>query len=131
MVNTGLPCGAPGVLRFFHGYLWLRQQRICLQCRRPLIGKGWEEPLEKEMAIHSNILHSNILAWRTPWTEKPGRLQSIGSQKSHKQSDCTTNTHFTGTGEIKAQEPLRPLCPHILMPLSEQEGVSCLSPLNS
>ena len=32
---------------------------------------GWENPLEKEMATHSNIL-----AWETPWTEDPGRLQS-------------------------------------------------------
>ena len=38
---------------------------------------GWEEPLEKEMATHSNILASEI-----PWTEEPGRLQSMGSQKS-------------------------------------------------
>ena len=37
---------------------------------------GWEDPLEKEMATHSSIL-----AWRIPWTEKPGRLQSIGSQR--------------------------------------------------
>ena len=37
---------------------------------------GWEDPLEKEMAIHSSIL-----AWRIPWTEKPSRLQSIGSQR--------------------------------------------------
>ena len=37
---------------------------------------GWEEPLEKEMAIHSNIL-----AWEIPWTEEPGGLQSMGSQK--------------------------------------------------
>ena len=36
---------------------------------------GWEDPLEKEMAIHSNIL-----AWRA-WTEEPDRLQSMGSQK--------------------------------------------------
>ena len=36
---------------------------------------GWEDPLEKEMAIHSSIL-----AWRIPWAEKPGRLQSMGSQ---------------------------------------------------
>ena len=36
---------------------------------------GWEDPLEKGMATHSNIL-----AWRTPWTVEPGRLQSIGSQ---------------------------------------------------
>ena len=37
---------------------------------------GWEDPLEKEMATHSRIL-----AWKTPWTEKPGRLQSMGSQR--------------------------------------------------
>ena len=37
---------------------------------------GWEDPLEKEMATHSSIL-----AWRIPWTEKPGGLQSIGSQR--------------------------------------------------
>ena len=37
---------------------------------------GWEDPLEKEMATHSSIL-----AWRIPWTENPGRLQSIGSQR--------------------------------------------------
>ena len=38
---------------------------------------GWEDPLEKEMATHSSIL-----AWRIPWTEEPGGLQSMGSQKS-------------------------------------------------
>ena len=36
----------------------------------------WEDPLEKEMAIHSSIL-----PWRIPWTEEPGRLQSMGSQR--------------------------------------------------
>ena len=36
-----------------------------------------EDPLEKEMAIHSSILAQEI-----PWTEEPGRLQSMGSQKS-------------------------------------------------
>ena len=36
---------------------------------------GWEDPLEKEMAIHSSIL-----AWRIPWTEEPGAPPSIGSQ---------------------------------------------------
>ena len=35
-----------------------------------------EDPLEKEMAIHSSIL-----AWRIPWTEEPGGLQSMGSQR--------------------------------------------------
>ena len=37
---------------------------------------GWEDPLEKEMATHSNIL-----AWRIPWGEEPGRLQSTGLQR--------------------------------------------------
>ena len=37
---------------------------------------GWEDLLEKEMASHSSIL-----AWKIPWTEKPGRLQSMGLQR--------------------------------------------------
>ena len=38
--------------------------------------QGWEDPLEKRRATHSSIL-----AWRIPWTEEPGRLQSMGSQR--------------------------------------------------
>ena len=37
---------------------------------------GWEDPLEKAMATHSSIL-----AWEIPWTEEPGGLQSMGSQR--------------------------------------------------
>ena len=37
---------------------------------------GWEDPLEKGMATHSSIL-----AWRIPWTEEPGELQSMGLQR--------------------------------------------------
>ena len=37
---------------------------------------GWEDLLEKEMATHSSIL-----AWKIPWTEEPGRLQSTGLQR--------------------------------------------------
>ena len=37
---------------------------------------GWEDPLEKETATHSSTL-----AWKIPWTEEPGRLQSTGSQR--------------------------------------------------
>ena len=37
---------------------------------------GWKDPLEKGMATHSSIL-----AWRIPWTEKPGGLQSMGFQR--------------------------------------------------
>ena len=48
---------------------------------------GWEDPLEKEM-----VTHSSILAWRIPWTEKPGRLQSTGSQRvGH---DWATSLHY-------------------------------------
>ena len=36
---------------------------------------GWEDPLEEDVAIHPSIL-----AWRIPWTEDPGGLQSMGSQ---------------------------------------------------
>ena len=46
---------------------------------------GQEDPLEKEMATHSSIL-----AWKIPWTEEPGRLQSMG----HKESDTTERLHF-------------------------------------
>ena len=38
---------------------------------------AWEGPLEKEMATHSSTL-----AWRIPWTEEPGRLQSTGSHRA-------------------------------------------------
>ena len=38
---------------------------------------GREDPLEKEM-----VTHSSILAWRIPWTEKPGGLQSMGRKES-------------------------------------------------
>ena len=37
---------------------------------------GQEDPLEKEMATHSSTV-----AWKIPWTEEPGRLQSMGSQR--------------------------------------------------
>ena len=46
---------------------------------------GWEDPLEKEMAIHSSTL-----AWKIPWMEEPDRLQLIGySSWGHKESDTT------------------------------------------
>ena len=46
---------------------------------------GWEDLLEKEM-----VTHSSILAWKIPWTEKPGMLQAIGSQEL----DMTEQLHF-------------------------------------
>ena len=64
----------------FPGDLVIKNQRI----RLPMQEMGWggggvsileEDPLEKEMATHSIIL-----AWKTPWTEEPSGLQSMGSQ---------------------------------------------------
>ena len=44
---------------------------------------GWEDPLEEGMATYSSIL-----AWRIPWTEEPGGLQSMGLQRvGHNQND--------------------------------------------
>ena len=57
---------------------------------------GWKDPLEKGMATHSNIL-----AWRIPWTEEPGQLQSMGSQESDNTERLTLSlfTFTTWTGE--------------------------------
>ena len=46
--------------------------------------QGWEDPLEKEMATHSSTL-----AWKIPWTEEPGELQSMG----YKESDTPGQLH--------------------------------------
>ena len=45
---------------------------------------GWEDLLDKEMATHSSIL-----AWKIPWMEETGRLQSMGSQSQTRLSDFT------------------------------------------
>ena len=50
-----------------------------------VLSLGGEDPLEKEVAVHSSIL-----AWEIPWTEEPGRVQSMGLQRvGH---DRATNT---------------------------------------
>ena len=55
-----------------------------------------EDPLEKEMAIHSSTI-----AWKIPWTEEPGRLQSMGIMDPFKlvlrQSEIPFSSHFLGT----------------------------------
>ena len=50
---------------------------------------GWEDPLEKEMAIHSSTL-----AWKIPWTEEPDRLQSMGLDTTER-----LHFHFQDVGE--------------------------------
>ena len=61
---------------------------------------GWEDPLEKEMATHSSIL-----AWRIPWTEEPGGLQSM----DRKESDTTERLHFHFQFRLKLQWSYRNL----------------------
>ena len=61
----------------------------------------WGRPPEKEMATHSSIL-----AWKIPWTEEPGGLQSMGSQKSQTRlGDDNTRTH-TGISSVGVQDML-------------------------
>ena len=73
-----------GSQRFRHDLATKQQQKLVAQRlkRLPAMREtrvrslNWEDPLEKEMATCSSIL-----AWRIPWTEEPGRLQSTGAAK--------------------------------------------------
>ena len=58
---------------------WFSSKEPTCQCQRfySALLLGWEDPLEKEMATHSNIF-----TWEIPWAEEPGRLQSLEAQKS-------------------------------------------------
>ena len=62
---------------------------------------GWEDPLEKEMAPHSSTL-----AWKIPWTEEPGGLQSMGSQRVGQHTKSQTRwSDFTSTFFPAACDP--------------------------
>ena len=52
-------------------------KRLSTMWETRVLSLGWEDPLQKEMAIHSRTI-----AWKIPWTEEPGRLQSMGSQRA-------------------------------------------------
>ena len=54
---------------------------------------GWEDPLEKEIATHSSTL-----TWKIPWTEKPGRLQSIGLQRVRHDRVTSLSLHLESFG---------------------------------
>ena len=67
---------------------------------------GWEDPLEKEMATHSSIL-----AWRILWTEEPGGLQSMGSQRVRQDWATTlTLTYLVTKSYLTLLWPQTPLC---------------------
>ena len=63
-ISFGLPWGSVGKEFTCNGETWVQSL-------------GWEDPLEKGPAAYSSIL-----AWRIPWTEEPGRLQSMESKES-------------------------------------------------
>ena len=75
----------------FSASLVAQWQRIHLPMQETQVRSlGWADPLEKGLATHSSIL-----AWRIPWTEEPGRLESVGSQKNQTQlGDWTTKTNW-------------------------------------
>ena len=62
-----------------------RLKRLLAMLENWVRSLGWEDPLEKRMATHSGIV-----AWRIPWTEELGGLQSMG----RKESDTTEQLHF-------------------------------------
>ena len=68
---------------------------------RPL---GWQDPLEKGTATHSTIL-----AWRIPWKEEPGRLQSMGSQRVEHDS-VTFTFSLSGDSQMSSFPEPPPVC---------------------
>ena len=72
--------------QFKTAYILARASQVSLVVKNPLANAGdrrgqvtslcWEDSLEKDIATHSSIL-----AWRIPWTEEPGGLQSMGSHR--------------------------------------------------
>ena len=71
--------GDENVLDFDYGTSLVAQmvKRLPTMWETQVRSLGWEDPLEKGMATHSSTL-----AWKIPWTEEPGRLQSMGSQRA-------------------------------------------------
>ena len=70
-----------------------RYEKDCLQYRRPRFNP-W---VRKGLAEKGMATHSSILAWRIPWTEEPGGLQSMGSQRVGGDWVTKTFTFFTGS----------------------------------
>ena len=66
----------------------------------PFPSLGWADPLENKMTTHSSIL-----AWEIPWTEEPGRIQSMGSQKSRTRlTDLKTTIVCPTTTKVETQD---------------------------
>ena len=76
--DAGLTPGSGRCLGVGNGTPLVAQtvKRLSITQERWVRSLGREDPLEKEMAIHSSTI-----AWKIPWTEEPGRLQSVGLQR--------------------------------------------------
>ena len=75
----------PRAFQVYSSLVYLKQKSIfpggsdgkeCAMRETWVRSLGWEDPLEKKTTTHSSIL-----AWKIPWTEEPGELQSMGSQR--------------------------------------------------
>ena len=102
--NSGFPAG-------------ISDKELSFQCRRHetrVQSMDWQDPLEEEMATHPNIL-----AWRIPWTEEPGRLQSIGSHRARGWSGLAC-THIAFNSEGVLFHCLA-FCDFCLVPLSSRD----------
>ena len=87
---------------------------------------GWEDPLEKEMAIHSSIL-----AWRIPWIEEPGRLQFMGVTKSWT-LQCRTHGFNLWVGGLPLEKGMAHFSiPNRRIPWTEESGAYGLQPMGS
>ena len=72
---------------------WLSGKESACQCRRlHVLSLGQEDPMEEELATHSTVL-----VWRSPWTEEPGGLQSVGSQRVGHDSTMTATDGALGS----------------------------------
>jgi len=82
---------------------------------------GREDPLEKEMAIHSSTI-----AWKIPWTEKLGRLQSMGPQRvGH---DWAISLHFHYISEGESKEVLFKIASKLKIPRSKPKKLKTHNP---
>ena len=82
-IESGSPAWEARILPLNHqcfASLLVAQKVKCLPAMQETWVRSldWQDPLEKEMATHSSTL-----AWKIPWREEPGRLQSMGSQSRH------------------------------------------------
>ena len=94
---------SPNYVSPLDGSWWLRASLVAQMVKNPpaiwetqVQSLGWQDPLEKGMATHSSIL-----AWKIPWTEEPGGLQSMGWQRVR--HEWVTNTFIEGSSSQVGQ----------------------------